>query len=114
MTPNRLGAVLTQLVAYRGWRSPEAKDLSYRPDRAPVGGATIRRIMNGERDSDRDELLALDGMLQLPPGTLQCVYDGDTASLEGMEFDGRESLRRFILDAMQPPKRRGRGQRATA
>jgi hypothetical protein len=100
-----------QVLAYRGWTSPEALDVSYRPDRAPVGGATIRRIIDQtwERD-DELTMLRLAGMLRLPPRTLLLVVDGDAAGLSRLEFTpDDEGVRQLILDiireATDPPKR---------
>lgn len=103
----RLGRVVKRLVAYRGWSSPEALDMSYRPRKAPVSGGTIRRIAAGTwTGAANDEelfLVRLAGMLNLPLSTLELVYAGDVAGVERLAFED-EALRQFILDAMKPPE----------
>lgn len=104
--PKRLGAVVEQLLAYRGWTSPEKLDESYRPDAAPVGAMTIRRIMKADPAAKVDEghkLLRLAPMLKLPPTALQLVYQGDAHGIERLVFPGEdgEAVRQFILDLMQ-------------
>lgn len=99
-------------MAYRGWTSPEALDVSYRPERAPVGGATIRRIMDQtwERD-DELTLLRLAGMLHLPPRTLVYVLAGDIEGIRRLEFSsGDEAVCQLIVDIIEEQKRGGQSQ----
>jgi hypothetical protein len=107
----RLARVVTQLIAYRGWTSPEAFDQSYRPGKAPVGGATMRRIASakyGNIDSEDGQLTLtrLSGMLRVPLMTLALVYRGDRAGIERLAFDD-DALRQFVLDQMNEPSKRG-------
>lgn len=113
MTNGQLAETIRQVLAYRGWHTPEKLDQSYRPDRAPVGGATIRRIINGEWDRDEElVLLRLAGMLRLPPRTLILVRAGDAAGIERLAFlPEDESVRQLIVDIVaggQPKKAAGR------
>lgn len=101
----RLGTVVDQLLAYRGWTSAKKLDESYRPEAAPVGYGTIYRIIHADPAAKVDEghkLLRLAAMLRLPPTALQLVYKGDTAGIERLVFPGDdgEAVRQFILDLM--------------
>ena len=113
MPARRLAETVRQVLAYRGWTSPEALDVSYRPDRAPVGGATIRRIIDQTWDRD-DELtmLRLAGMLKLPPRTLLYVVDGDKEAIARLDFaQGDEAVRQLILEIVSENPKRGRSRR---
>lgn len=114
MTANaaRLGRVVLQLIAYRGWTSPEAFDQSYRPGKAPVGGATMRRIATAKYENlDSDDgqltLTRLSGMLRVPLTTLELVYKGDRAGLERLAFED-DAMRQYVLDQMDEPRAKAR------
>ena len=114
----RLGNVVTQLIAYRGWTSPEKLDESYRPAPAPVGYQTIRRIMKADpaaKVEHGQKLLRLSGMLGLGPTALRLVYKGDIEGLQRLVIPGDDgdAVKQFILDLMDPPKS-GRSRRAAA
>lgn len=104
----RLGTVVDQLIAYRGWTSAKKLDESYRPDSAPVGYGTIHRIVKADpaaKVDDGHKLLRLASMLRLPPVTLQLVYRNDRDGIARLVFPGEdgEAVKQFVLDLMQPP-----------
>lgn len=118
MKPNeRLGSVVTQMLAVRGHTSPEKLAQSYLPDAPPVSARTMRRIMDGtyaELGNDIGEmtLLRLGSMLKLPPATLRLVLAGDVDGIARLEFKGEEDIRQFVIDTMAPPATRSQRRAA--
>lgn len=116
----RLGAIVKGLLHISGWSSPGAAEKSYlmRGEAVPVRAHTISRIITstwgqaGKPDGEFD-LMRLSVMLQAPPRTLELVYKGDIDGIRRLEFDGKESVRQFVIDAMTPAskatKRRAAG-----
>jgi len=112
-----LGDVVRKVLAYRGM-SPEVAARRYAyPDKPAVAASSIRRIIDG-KDAHlagmhgATKLLGLSGMLGLPPKTLLCVLEGDTAQLRKLDFKDEEtSMRQFILEEMADHNKRAASRR---
>ena len=112
-----LGAVIEELIAYRGYSSAEKFAEQFDPPR--LSGQAVRRIRDGEdpqigTTEGNLKLTRLSGMFGLPPSTLRLVQAGDVEGLRSLPFDQErgEDIRAFIIETMRGPNRPPQKRRA--
>ena len=109
-----VGRVIREVLAYRGYASPDALAKKYLPDRPPLSGRSLRLVMDSQDPGlDPMKLMRIDGMLRLPLHTMEHVLALDADGVERLPWpDGDLSIRQSIVDAIREPAPAPRRRRA--
>ena len=109
-----IGRIIREVLAYRGYQSPDALAKTYHPGPPPLAGRSLRLVMNAEDPSlDSMKLMRIDGMLRLPLHTMEHVLALDADGVERLAWpDGDLSIRQSIVDAIREPAPAPRRRRA--
>lgn len=101
----RAGRIINELMYYRGLTSEALGARS-----GAISGPTIRRLLRGV-EIGTSRLAVLDGLLDLPPGTIRMLVAGDAQGIAALPWRPEDSYVRDYLTsglASDVPKQRRR------